>query len=176
MTGTELFKDHNVTPIRNALIAGAAVFSLGLAAPATAHDFDFDMDIGDDEEFLEQLIELDANDIEDIRTDMAEAREDIREAIGEIEEARAEASETPGAGVIVSAALKTARVVVSATVNRALNKVDAALTRAEGGLNDTRASISADEYAETLLAISVIREELIGVQDALAELLDAMKG
>ena len=72
----------NITTTKGILIAGAAAIGLAFAAPAaTAHDGmnisldSLELKFGD-EDFLESLIAMDADDIAEIRSEMAEARAD----------------------------------------------------------------------------------------------------
>ncbi|NOX82242.1 MAG: hypothetical protein GXP06_04500 [Alphaproteobacteria bacterium] len=167
-------------PLRSLAIAGAAAFTVAIAAPTTAlaHDANISFDgfsFNDDEDLLEQLIALDADDIEELREEMADARVDIRDAIAEIEEAREEVKSAPGGAVIMKVALTTASAVVETTTSRAFKKVKRELARVERELADTRESVGEAEFAETTLAIDMIREELAAIQTSLAELTDAMK-
>ena len=82
--------DFNGKPL--AIFASAtAAMMLAVATPAAA-DIQFnDISIGgvefdDDEDLLTQLIELDADDIDELREEFAEAREDIADAVLDIEE------------------------------------------------------------------------------------------
>ncbi len=167
-------------PMRGLAIAGAAIFAVAIAAPTTAAAYDanvsFDgFSLNEDEDLLEQLIALDADDIEELREEMAEARAEIRDAIAEIEEARQEVQSAPGGAAIMKVALTTASAVVKTTTSRAFKKVKRALARAEDELADMRESVGEAEFAETTLAIDVIREELAAIQASLTELTDAMK-
>ncbi len=170
----------STTPLRDLIIASTAAFTVAIAAPTTAVAYDanisFDgFSLNDDEDLLEQLIALDADDIEDLREEMAEARAEIRDAIAEIEQAREEVKSAPGSAVIMKVALTTASAVVKTTTSRAFKKVKHELARAEGELADTRESVGEAEFAETTLAIGVIREELAAIQISLTELTEAMK-
>ncbi len=166
-------------PLRSLIIASAAAFAVAIAAPTTAAAYDsnisFDgFSLNDDEDLLEQLIELDADDIEELREEMADARAEIRDAIVEIEEAREEVKSAPGGAVIMKVALTTASAVVKTTTGRAFKKVRKELARAERELIDGKDNLSAEEFAETQLAIDVILEELAAIQASLTELTDAM--
>ncbi len=165
---------------RNLLLASAAVFAVSAAAPTTAvaHDRDFSFNgfsFDDDDDLLEQLIELDGDDIDELREEMAEAREEIAEAILEIEEARLEASAAPGGAIIVNAALSAASTVVSITTNKAFREVLQELDSAEQELMASREAVGEAEFIETHLAIIVIREEIASIKDALSELTSAMR-
>ncbi len=167
-------------PLHSFAIAGAAAFAFAIAAPTTAAAYDanisFDgFSLNDDEDLLEQLIELDADDIAELREEMAEARAEIRDAVAEIEEAREEVKSAPGGAVIMKVALKTASTVVTTTANRVFKKVARELDRVERELADTRESVGEAEFAETTLLISVIREEMEEIKAALVELTDAMR-
>jgi chromosome segregation ATPase len=167
-------------PLRSLAIAGAAIFAITMAAPTTAAAYDtnisFDgFSFNDDEDLLEQLIALDADDIEELREDMAEARADIRDAIADIEEAREEVRSAPGGAVIMKVALTTASAVVTKATGRAFRKVNHELDRAQRELADTRESVGEAEFTETTLAISVIREEIEAIKSTLSELTTAMK-
>jgi|GEM_PF-1893299 len=167
-------------PMRSLILAGAAVFAFGAAAPtaAIAHDTTLSFDgfsFDKDEDLLEQLIELDTDDIDELREEMAEARAEIADAILEIEEAREEARSAPGGGAIIKVALNTASAVVTRTTNKAFKEVEKELARAERELADARQSVGEAEFAETTLAISVIREEIEEIKVSLSELTAAMK-
>lgn len=167
-----------IRPAQKFLIAGAAAFALAIPATANAGSMNvsFDgLDFDDDEDVLEQLIELDADDIDEIREEMADARQDIAEAIIEIEEARLEASDVPGGGAIVSAALKTASVIVSKAANEAFDEVEEELDDAERELDAVKSDLADGEYAETTMAIGVIREEIASMREALSDLVSAMR-
>jgi len=163
------------------LISGAAALGLAFAAPAAGaadigeisfNDFNFDID---GEDFLQNLIEMDAEDIAELRADMAEARADIKDAIAEIEEARKEAAEQPEAKAILAAALSAASASVIESTEGVFKQVHEALDRAEIELVSGQVDVSAEEVAETKLVISTLREELGGVQAALSELVATMK-
>ncbi len=167
-------------PMRSLILAGAAVFTFAAAAPtaAIAHDSAISFDgfsFDDDKDLLEQLIELDADDIDELREEMAEAREEIADAILEIEEAREEARGAPGGGAIINVALNTASAVVTRTTNKAFKEVEKELARAERELADARETVGEAEFAETTMAISVIREEIEEIKVSLSELTAAMK-
>lgn len=155
------------------LIAGAAALGLSLAAPvsAQAHSFNFD----DDEDLLEQLIEMDASDIQDMREEFAGAREDIKDAIADVDEAREEASRAPGGGAVVKIAFAAARAATSTAVNTALAEVRERVEDAELRLAKMK-DISDAERVETQEAIDVLREELASLEVALQELVDALHG
>lgn len=166
--------------LKTILVAGGALIGVALIAPAaSAHNTTLSFhhfSIGDDDEdLLDQLIELDAEDIADIREEMADAREDIRDAILDIEDAREEAKAAPGGKSIVNAALKAASAIVDSAVSEALDEVRSELDSAERRLPGRADEIGADEVAETQLAIDTIREEIVEVEAALEELLDVMR-
>lgn len=164
------------TQFKTGLIAILAGLTIGAASPASAHDTKgySDLSLDDPEEVLQQLIDLDADDIEELRDDMAEARSEIREAISEIDDAKEEARENPG-GVVLNVALKTAGGVVSKTTTRAFAKIQSALSAAESDLAAAGATISDEERVETQLAIDTIRSELAEIELALDELVTAMR-
>ncbi len=167
-------------PLHGLAIAGAAIFAITMAAPTTAAAYDanisFDgFSFNDDEDLLEQLIALDVDDIEELREEMAEARADITDAIAEIEEAREEVKSAPGGAVIMKVALTTASAVIKTKTSRMFKKVTRELARVERELADKRESVGEAEFAETTLAIDVIREELAAIQASLIELTEAMK-
>lgn len=131
------------------------------------------IDIGGDGDLLQDLIEMDAADIEEMRNDFAEARADIKEAIGDIDEARDEVKGVPGGGVILKIAFATARSSASIAIDEALAEARKEIARAERDLKT--ADISAEERAETGLAISTLREELDTLQVALEDLIEALR-
>ena len=171
---------HKRFHIEKLFMIGAAVFAVSVAAPgaANAHgdNISFNgLNFGDDEALLEQLIELDADDIDEIRVEMADAREDIADAIIEIEDAREEVREAPGGAVIMKIALGTASKVVTRTTDKVFEEITNDLDDAASELETVRVEIGDAEYNETKLAISVIREELAQLGAALDELTDAMR-
>ena len=162
------------------LIIGAAIFAVAAAAPSAAHargtNISIDgLDFGDDEDLLEQLIEMDADDIQDLRDEMADARDEIADAILEIEDAREEVREAPGGAVIMKIALGTASTVVTKATGKVFKEVKADLNDAADELETVKDEIGDAEYQETKLAISVIREELAELEASLAELTGAMR-
>ncbi len=151
-----------------AALAGAA--ALCFAAPASAHDFDWD----DGEAFLEDLIEMDADDIAELRSELAEARADIADARRDIDEAREDAKSRPMDGVFVEAAFAAAGAGLSAGV-KGLDEAFLALDRAKAALKERRAELGEAEYRETSDALAMIRTELAGVQAGLKELATEMR-
>lgn len=171
----------NIKTTKGILIAGAAAIGLAFAAPAaTAHDGmnisldSLELKFGD-EDFLESLIAMDADDIAEIRSEMAEARAEIRDAIKEVADARREAAESPETKDVILVALSTGAAAVEETTKGVFEKVRSELNRAEGELADKRDEVGPAEFAETNEAISTIRSELAEVEVALGELLAAMR-
>ncbi len=167
-------------PLRSLAIAGVGAFTIAIAAPTAAVAYDTNISFGgfsfnNDEDMIEQLIALDADDIDQLREEMAEARADIRDAIAEIKDAREEVKSAPGGAVIMKVALTTASAIIKRKTRRMFKKVTRELARAEGELADRRESVGEAEFAETTLAIDVIREELAAIQASLIELTEAMK-
>lgn len=157
-------------------IAGAAFCAMALATPAFAGgkaDREVIVNIGEDGDLLEQLIELDAAGIEEMRAEIAEARVEIAEAIGEIEEARQQVKAIPGGQVILKIAFASARAGATAAVDEALAEARVEIDKAEVGL--TTADVSAEERAETQYAIKVLRTELEALEVSLATLMDALR-
>lgn len=156
-------------------IAGAAVCGMALATPAMARDSsdrDVVINIGKDGDLLKQLIEMDAEDIADMRAEMAEARADVAEAIGDIEDARQEVKGIPGGRLILRIAFASARAGATTAVEEALTDARTEIDRAERDLRT--AEVSEEERVETQGAIDVLRTELDSLEDSLNELLSAM--
>jgi len=154
--------------LRALALAGAA--ALCFAAPASAHDFDWD----DEEEFLEDLIEMDADDIAELRAELVEARAEIADGIRDLEEAREEAKSQPMAGVFVEAAFAAAGAGLSAGVD-GLDEAFKAIDRAEAALKARRADLGEAEYRETKDALAMLRTELASIQAGLEDLAAEMK-
>ena len=153
-------------------LASAALISTAAVAGEKG-ERDLVINIGKEGDLLEQLIAMDAEDIEDMRSEFAEARADIKEAIGDIDEARADVKGVPGGGVILKIAFATARSSASIAIDEALADARREISRAERDLKS--ADVSADERAETAIAISTLREELDSLQAALEELIEALR-
>ena len=153
-------------------IAGIAAGSLAFAAPAYAKDRNININIGD-EDLLEELIELDAEGIDELREEFADAREDIADAIADIEEAREDVKDAPGAKMVLKVAFASARVVSSAAINEALREVRSAIDDAEVELKT--ADVSDEERVETQGAIDMLRTELDSLEASLDELVDALR-
>lgn len=157
-----------------ALIALAGAFLVSSAAIAgEKKEREVLIDIGGDGDLLQDLIDMDAADIEEMRAEFAEARADIKEAIGDIEDAREDVKGVPGGGVILKIAFATARSSASIAIDEALSEAREEITRAERDLKT--ADVSADEKAETQVAISTLREELDSLEVALEELIEALR-
>jgi hypothetical protein len=153
-------------------LAGAFLVS-SAAVAGERRDREVVIDLGKDGELLDQLIEMDAAEIEDMRADFDEARADIKEAIGDIEEARKDVRGVPGGGVILKIAFATARSSASIAIDEAIAEARKEIRRAE---RDFKAmDVSAEERAETELAILTLREELDSLQVALEELIEALR-
>ncbi len=157
-------------------IAATAIVS----APAAARDVtiktggDRTIVLGEDGDLLEQLIELDAKGIEDLRADFADARHEINDAIDEIEDARADLRGVPGARFIVRMAFAAAAEATAEASEEAFADAFEEVDRAEDGLR--AAKVSAEERTETQGAIEMIRDELGGLQESLDRLSAALKG
>ena len=157
--------------IRTTAIAG--IVALGIASTANASSYEFEFD--DHEDLLEQLIELDADGIDDLQDDLVEARNDISEAIADVEEARAEVAAEKGfAGIIARIAFGFASNTVSSATEFAFDEIRSELDLAEGALGDQRSSVGESEFKETTGAINMIRYELSEIEAALNELLAAL--
>lgn len=164
----------SLTNVLIAAFALAGAFLVSSAAVAGEKEGrEIVIDIGKDGDLLKQLIEMDADDIEDMRADFAEARADIKEAIGDIAEARKDVKGVPGGGVILKIAFATARSSASVAIDEALAEARKEVSRAERELKT--ADVSANERAETGVAISTLREELDSLEAALEELIEALR-
>jgi predicted nucleic acid-binding Zn-ribbon protein len=155
-----------------AALAGVALISTAAVA-GESKGRDIVIDIGEDGELLEQLIEMDADDIADMRAEFAEARADIKEAIADVADARSDVKGVPGGGVILKIAFATARSSVSVAVDEALGDARREIDRAARDLKGM--DVSAEERAETEGAILTLREELDLLEVALEELMDALR-
>lgn len=162
------------TPIKSTL-AGTAALAFASFAPMTASAHSFSLSIDDHEDLLEQLIELDADEIEDLREDLVDARADIAEAIGDIEEAKEEVRDAPFGGIVAKIAFRAASATVSEAVTEALSEARVELGKAEDELEVRRTDLGEAEYTETKGAITMIHEELGNIEDALVDLLSALK-
>ena len=172
---SEIFK-----PFTKMALVGAAVFAFATAAPtaASAHNDGITINglsFGDDEDVLQQLIDMDADDIEELREEMADAREDIADAILDIEEAREDVKEAPGGAVIMKIALGTASKVVTKATGKVFYEVLTEISAAAEELETVRDEIGDAEYTETRLVISVLREEIASIEEAISELTAAMR-
>jgi len=160
------------------IVAGAAALCLTAAAPAAYAHEGFDLDninlkLGED--FLQSLIDMDAEDIAEFREEMADARAEIADAIGDIEDAKAEANADPQHRDLILAALATAADTVESTTKGVFEKVRDELDKAEADLKAGKVQVSADEMKETTEAIKTIRTELAGIEASLGDLLAAMR-
>ncbi len=160
---------------RNFILAAAALFALTVAAflPSSAEAGHFTL--GDTEELLDELIEMDADDIDELQSDLVEARADIAEAIGDIAEAKEDVKEAPGGAAIAKIAFKAAQVAVETATGKAINKARKALDEAETLLDERRSDLGEAEYRETSDAIDMIRRELIEIEYALDDLSEALR-
>ena len=161
-----------------ALSAAAALVFVTAAPVANAAHRD-GVSIGgvhfdDDEELFDQLVDLDADDIADIRDDLADARADIAEAIEEITDAREEARGGVGEAA-VNAAMKIASGVVERVTGKAFGEARAEIAKAAEKLALSEDALGPEEFAETSLAIEVLTEELAALEAAIDELLAAMR-
>lgn len=160
---------------RNFLLAAAALLALTVAAlipsQANAHKFH----LGDADEFLDDLIEMDASDIAELKADLVEARTDINDAIFDIEEARNDVKDAPGGEAIAKVAFKVASAAVDRATGKAINEARKTLEEAEALLGERRDEIGNAEFRETFGAIRMIRDELIEIEYALANLTDALR-
>lgn len=159
-------------------LAGTAALFLH-AAPAAAHDTDGlhinGFSFESTEDLLDRLIDLDADDIDALRTDLSEARADVFDAIKDVEEARDEAADIPGGGFIYRIAIKIASRAVKDSTHEAFQEVSERLFDVEEELDQRRPEIGEAEYAETNTAISVIRTGIADIELAIDELLAAMR-
>lgn len=161
------------------LAAGAAFVVFSTTTPAAAFDgvniSDFNLSFDDDEDLLEQLIALDADDIQDMREEFADALDEIDDAMDDIDDAREEAKATPGGGAVLKIAFGAASIAITESVDTAFEKVRAELDDASARLLDMKGTLDAAEFSETQEAISVIRTGLDDIEAALDKLVAAMK-
>ena len=168
--------EFNTTSFSKLAAAGLAACCFAIATPAEARDKsdrDIVINIGKDGDLLEQLIELDAKGIEDLRAEMADARAEIADALVEIEEAREEMKSVPGGGVILKIAFASARAGASTAIDEALVDARREIDRAERDLAST--DVSEEERVETQEAIDVLRTELDALEASLNELIEALR-
>ena len=165
------------TKFTGAIAGMVAALGLAFTGPAYAkhhdHDHDLNIHIGKDKDLLPQLIEMDADDIADMKEEFADARADIDDAINDIAEAKEEAKSAPGGAFFMKIAFAAARSATDTAITTALDKVFDALDRAQTDLKT--ADVSADERVETQLAIDTMRSELKSLRVKLDELVDAMR-
>ena len=154
-----------------AMIAAAALAFAVSPAAAAERNFDF----GDDKEMLAELIELDADDIAEMRAELAEARIEIEDAIAEIAAERAAIEDQP---VFARAIMKIAFGFAGARIdNEALEAFDEALAAlAEADTELKLADVSDQERAETQAAIDLLQAELPALRALLERLGDALRG
>lgn len=163
------------------MIAGVAFLAFSTVSPAVAHPHDLSisthsLSFGDDEkDLLEQLIELDADDIEDLRQELNEARMDIEDAIVEIEDAREDVKSVPGAGVIMKIAFGAASKAVTRSTEEIFEDVRYELDQAEEGLAAREDELGPEEVVETQQAIDTIRAGIDEIEAALDQLVTAMR-
>ena len=167
MNMTDIFSRAGVI-----VLSAVAAVSFATATPAAAKDREVVIDIDGDGDLLQRLIEMDAADIEDMRSEFRDAYDDIIESIADIEEARADVKGVPGGRLILKIAFAAARSGASESANAAINEARIALDGAERDL--AVADVSAEEKVETGEAINAIREGLVLVEDALDQLFAAM--
>ena len=159
---------------RNFLLATAALFALTVAALAPSQANAHRLNIGDAEEVLDELIEMDAKDIEDLEADLVEARSEIKNAIHEIEDAKDDVKDTPVGAAIAKIAFKVASTAVDRATGKAINEARKTLDEVEAQLHDQRDEIGETEFQETLGAVRMIRDELTEIELALDDLTDAL--
>lgn len=161
--------------LRNCALAVAALIALTIAAliptRADAHNFRIDKP----EDLLEELIELDADEIAELREDLIEAQDDINDAIFDIEDAKKDIRDVPAGGAIARVAFKAASAAVDGAAGRAIGKAQKTLEEAESLLSERRDEVGEAEYKETKDAIIMIRRELAQIEDSLDDLLAAMR-
>ncbi len=160
---------------RNCALALAALAALTVAAflPTDASAGRYHIDDPDD--LVEELINMDANDIADLRDDLIDARADIREAIEEVADAKEDVKEAPGGEAISRVAFRVASAAVSRATGAALAEARDTLDDAELILAERRSDIGDAEFAETQGAIDMIRTELGEIESVLDELLAALR-
>lgn len=157
-------------------IAGAAACALTVAPPALARESsnrDVVISIGKDGDLLKQLIEMDAEDIADMRAEIVEARADVADAIRDIEEAREDVKGVPGGQLILKIAFASARAGTRTAIDEALGDARSEINKAERDL--ATADVSDEERVETQGAIDTLRTELDALEESLNELISAMR-
>lgn len=163
---------------KQGLLIAASAAAFMAFAPVSAHAASVDVEISDfdfdSEDLFEELVALNANDIATLQGDFEDARYEILDAIDEVHEAREEIRSVPFIGIFVRAVFRTAGSASLAATQSAFDGVESRLDDAENRLFEEADRLGPDETAETGEAISVIREGILGLQDALGELLSAM--
>ncbi|HXI85826.1 MAG TPA: hypothetical protein VNH64_00095 [Parvularculaceae bacterium] len=160
----------------------ATIVAVGLAVSAPAYagsgrhhyqDLHISIDLGNDKNLLPRLIEMDADDIADMRREFADACADIDDAIEDIADAKEEAKSAPGGAFIMKIAFAAAREATDSSIREALDEVSDALDRAERDLKT--ADVSDDERVETQLAIDTARDGIASLRPKLDELVEALR-
>lgn len=162
-----------MTRLRLSVIAGACALAFGTANTASASLFDI-VGFGDRDDILEKLIALDANDIEELRSDFREAQNGIADAINNIADAKEEVRDVPFGGLIAKIAFNAASATVTNATQAAFGDLLEELDMAEIELDTNRTSLGEEEYLETIGAINMIRTEISSIEEAIDELVDAL--
>jgi uncharacterized coiled-coil DUF342 family protein len=160
---------HAIGKAAAALALGAGIFA---AAPSPAHEGGQREIVIGEGDLLEKLIKLDQAGIDEMRAEIAEARADIVEAIADIRDAREELRSVPGGRLIVRVAFAAASEAASTAVAEALKEARAEIDDAERRL--ASADVTPEERVETQGAINGLREDLAGLESALADLVRAL--
>lgn len=166
-------------PLSLLVIASAAMIVSTAVIPTTAdaHDISISshgLTFGDkDNDLLQQLIDLDADEIEDLRQELVDARSDIEESIDDIADARTETREGGGAKAILDIAFNFASSTVSASSEKAFKEAKSEIDHAARQLDEMKTKISSEEYEETKYAIDMLRTELAELEKMLGQLADA---
>lgn len=161
--------------LHNCAIAAAGLIALTLAAFAPGNSHARSFHIESPEDLLEELIAMDARDIDELQGDLQDARKDIADAILDIEDAKEDVRDVPGGRAIARVAMRTASAAVSSATGEALSEAWDALNSAEAMLSDQRDEVGEAEFRETQGAIDMIRGELEEIEYALDSLMTALR-
>ena len=165
---------------RIALVGAAGLGFVGMSiAPVQARDWGHvsigGLKIEDSEKFFDALVDLDADEIAEIRDDMKDAKSDIADAIDDVNEAREEVKDIPAGGAIFRLAVSAAAATVDITGKTVFKDLRIALDGAEKRLVEARSDVGEAEYEETLGAITDFRKGATEIEASLDELLEAMR-
>lgn len=167
--------NRSATAGRNCLLALIALLALTIAAFVPQSVAASGLHIEDHEDFLQELIEMDAAEIRALGADLDSAIDDVYDAVQDVREAKRDVADAPLGDLVANAAFRAAGTAVNGATGIAFSRMEGELDKARQSLDEQRSTLGEAEYQETRAAIDMVEARLEAIARAVDDLIGALR-